>query len=456
MKTGKLFRIAPAGFRLPWIVESAAQIHTVDAEGIPLFRWPNGRWCFAANSFMLQLFRDGLARQPRGGTLGTYAAYLSHLVRYCHAAKTDFHELTDQQFTLFMRTLHGERQHSDEFARIREANTTVDIGRLCLRFLEHVGELSGQKNFVGPGGAIHAKRRQTSQDGITKVTWEHPSFPVGSGNKTRLPISRSQIESLQKAATEHSTSDFQRVRRYIMLRLLEVTGGRRSEVVSLTVQSVRDALAMDKPALSLVTLKRGDRMLRLVPINRHDARFLLEFADRLRKKIVKATCGERADDGILLISETTGRGLRSNTVTQEIWDLAQLSGIEGKACAHMFRHRFITKLFVALIEQHEIENEDSFRRMLINTETFKSSVLEWTGHKRAESLDRYIHLAFSELVGVSTTVDTVMALQSTEAAEHHLAQLERDLSSGASADEAIRRMKDLVADLKVGLRPNSS
>lgn len=455
MKIGQLYRLAQPGFRLPWIVENGVSIYYVDAECLPLMRWPDGRWCFAANSFMLELFRGGLARLPRGGTLGTYAAYLSHLIRFCHAAKTDFHELTDQQFTLFMRTLHGERRVDDELARVREASTTNDIGHLCLRFLEHVGELSGQPAFVGPSGAIHAKRRTTTYRGITRVVWDHPSFPVRSGVRSRLPISLRQIQSLQRAATEHSSSLYQRLRRYVMLRLLEITGGRRSEVMRLTVESVRAAVSMDKPALSLVTLKRRDRLHRLVPISRHDARFLLDFANRAREKVIKATCGKAEDDGILLVSETTGRGLRSNTITQEVWELAHSGGVEGKACAHMFRHRFITKLFVVLIEQHAIENEDSFRRMLVSTETFKNLVLEWTGHKRAESLERYIHLAFAEFAGAGTTIDAVIALRDAEAAQHHLAQLERDLAEGIPPDEAVSRMKLLVADLKAGLRRTS-
>lgn len=452
MKVGQLFRLAPVGFRLPWIVEGGTTIHHVDAECLPLIRWPDGRWCFAANSFMLELFRDGLARLPRGGTLGTYASYLSHLIRFCHAAKTDFHELTDQQFTLFMRTLHGERQVDDELARVRETTTTVAIGHLCLKFLEHAGELSGQPDFVGPTGAIRAKRRTITYRGITRVVWDHPSFPVRSGVRSRLPISLRQIQALQGAATKHSSSLYQRLRRYVMLRLLEITGGRRTEVVGLTVDSVRAAVSMDKPALSLVTLKRGDRLHRLVPISRHDARFLLDFASRARDKVIKATCGKAADDGILLVSETTGRGLRSNTITQEIWELAQRGGVEGKACAHMFRHRFITKLFIALIEQHAIENEDSFRRMLVSTETFKTLVLEWTGHKRVESLERYIHLAFAEFAGVASTIDAVISLRDAEAAQYHLAQLERELADGMPPDEAVRRMKLILADLKAGGR----
>jgi integrase len=456
MKTNQLFRLAPVGFRLPCIVESGTNIHHVDAECLPLMRWPDGRWCFAANSFMLELFRNGLARLPRGGTLGTYAAYLSHLIRFCHAAKTDFHELTDQQFTLFMRTLHGERQVGDELARVREASTTVAIGHLCLKFLEHVGELSGQPDFVGPLGAIRAKRRTNTYRGVTRLVWDHPSFPARSGVRSRLPISLHQIQRLQMAATEHSSSLYQRLRRYVMLRLLEITGGRRTEVVGLTVESVRAAVCMDKPALSLVTLKRGDRLHRLVPISRHDAHFLLDFANRAREKVIKTTCGRAADDGILLVSETTGRGLKSNTITQEIWGLALRGGVEGKACAHMFRHRFITKLFVALIEQHAIENEDSFRRMLVSTETFKSLVLEWTGHRRAESLDRYIHLAFAEFAGAGATIDAVNTLRDAEAAQHHLAQLERDLTEGMRPDEAVRRMKLLLANLNAGLKATSA
>lgn len=55
----------------------------------------------------------------------------------------------------------------------------------------------------------------------------------------------------------------------------------------------------------------------------------------------------------------------------------------------MFRNRFITKLFVALIEQHEFENPDSFRRALLDTETIKQKIQQWTGHANLSSLDVY-------------------------------------------------------------------
>ena len=53
--------------------------------------------------------------------------------------------------------------------------------------------------------------------------------------------------------------------------------------------------------------------------------------------------------------------------------------------------------------------------MLISIETFKQQVLEWTGHKRLGSLDRYIRLTFAELAGLPPTIDAVQGIRNAEA-----------------------------------------
>lgn len=447
----QLYRIAPKGFQLPSIVESEGRIVSIDAEGMPLFRWPNGRWCFPVNSFMFSLLRKNKARDSRGGTLGTYAAYLSHLVRFCSLRKTDFHELTDSLFTEFMTALHSEHRIDDSTALIREPNTTRAIGNVCLNFLSHISTLYSLPNFIGESGVIRAYQKSSSFGKYTVTTWHHSSFPLRSNPRRRSPISARQIERLQSSATDISTSSFQKHRRFLMLRLLEITGGRRSEVALLTVASVRAAAKMAKPALSLITRKRKDNLYRLVPITRHDVRLLLEFIDRPRQKVIKTTCGVSKDSGFVLINSRTGQGLRPNTITQEIYELARAGNMEEQTCAHMFRHRFVTKLFVALIEQHCFETEDAFRKALISTETFKQEVLEWTGHKSTESLDTYIHLAFSEFSGLSRTVDKVHLLNSTESIDRSLSSLQSELLAGMDPHDALARMREIVSDLRSDL-----
>lgn len=448
MKSQQLFTTAKPGFKLPAIIQANGSVYMSDAEGIPFMRWPDGRWCYPANTFMLSLFRRGLARTPRGGTLAIYAWHLSHFIRYCFYKPVDFHKITDQDFSEFMRQLTTDLSEDHQNSRTRVAATTLSIGHSCLNFLQHVGDLFDVPNLVGPTGSITASIKLSTAKGFKSSSWHHHSFPIKSPQRRRFPISKAQIQTLEKSAAQSSASLYQQLRRFIMLRLLEITGGRRSEVAALTVESVLKAQSMSKPALALVTRKRGDDLARLVPISSHDLRLLVDFATRTRKSIVEKTCGRKMDDGKLLVNERTGKGIQSNTVTQEIFEIARAAKMQDQICPHMFRHRFITKRFIALIEQHNLKNTDNFRQRLMDVNGFKEEVLEWTGHKRIESLDRYIHLAFKELRHSEANVESVTRMLNAEAAESELKRLEADLDSGIPPDEAVRRLRNIVADIK--------
>ena len=73
---------------------------TTPAHDIPMLSWPDGRWCLPANIYMLELYHRGLSRKNHGGTLLTYAANITHLLRYCFDNQIDFPDLTDNQFAL--------------------------------------------------------------------------------------------------------------------------------------------------------------------------------------------------------------------------------------------------------------------------------------------------------------------------------------------------------------------
>lgn len=323
------------------------------------------------------------------------------------------------------------------------------IGRVCLDFLKIVGTTCGIDNFVGPKGQIIAEQQEflifsTGSSGRPSVKrfWHHRSFPTPDAKKRRLPIDGGTVAKLHDAVLPASSSIFLRKRRYVMLRLLEITGARRSEVARLTVDSVIEAANMDRPMLKLTTMKKGGNKehVRFVPILRHDIEFLNEFIERNRRLVVKKTCGLSHDHRYVLVSETTGKQLRSNTITQEMRILRIQAKIAAKACAHMFRHRFITKLFVALIEQHDIQNPDHFRKALLDSEQFKQEIREYTGHTRLESLDQYIHLAFAEVTNFRKSLDMASAKQLIQSLVSSLRQLQLELKNDSSTIEAVGRV----------------
>ena len=66
-------------------------------------------------------------------------------------------------------------------------------------------------------------------------------------------------------------------------------------------------------------------------------------------------------------------------------------------------------LFVLLIQRHQFNEPEQFKALL-NTETFKAEVAQWTGHKNIDTLDTYIHLAFQRLVDYSETISSAQMI----------------------------------------------
>lgn len=421
-----------------------------DASHMPLILWPSGHWCFPANAFMLHLVDRGLSRFNRGGTLGTYAAHLAPLLRYCAMNGVDFPELSDSHFTLFVNGLKAARYQPGSLAPKLEPSGVITLASTCLTFLQFVGELYGVP-LVGPNAAIRANLVEGGRrDRRASRKWQHHSFPTASPVRKRLPASSEAISKLRIAAAQHSPTPYVLRRRQIMLSLLEITGARRSEIAALTTKSVERAAAMDAPRLELVTRKgRGKKRARFreVPITKASARLLMEFLRTSRAVVIRRTCGTSADDGALLVNAATGRSLRPNTITQEVAFLARAASLETLICAHMFRHRYITNVFKALVEEHHAESEDSFRKLLLSTEELKTRVCEWTGHSDISSLSDYIHLAFEEVGGVQVAVDAVHAKLAIKEFVSGLNALDFSTMSRADFEKLKQAARDLTAEL---------
>ncbi|MDP1740984.1 hypothetical protein [Polaromonas sp.] len=464
MSPKKLYALTRSDFGLVAYVEPSGHVRELPSGSIPMLSWPDGRWCVPANIFMQELARRGLSRREGGSTLLTYAANLSHFIRFCFNNKVDFHSLRDSQFSMFIRTLAGERKNSQDDLRVRTPNSTIAIGRLCLAFLSSLSTLYGRQ-LVGEHGQIRAEIREAriilaSGKHRTIRYWHHNSFPPASPLKTRLPVSRLAINALRNAVAKCSAasrSPYLKKRRYMMLKLLEILGARRVEIALLTVGSVEGAATMTRPMLEVTTVKGragGTDVMRMIPIARHDVKLLLEFIKFNRKPLIsdlkKAGTIDK-DCGILLLSETSGLGLRPNTITQEISALSRVAEIPERVCAHMFRHRYVTKLFIALIQQHEFDNVESLRSALVSTEDFKRQVLEWTGHKSLQSLEPYLHLAFDELSGARKAVDLALLRNALDSFDASADFIEFELEEGIDPKVQLERTRELVRALRKDL-----
>ena len=461
MHKSQLYTLSNNDYRLPLAIDLRGKTITANADNIPMMSWPNNRWCFEANIYMLELYEKGLNRR-NGGTLKSYAANISHLIRYCFYNQTDFINLSDSQFVMFIKGLQGEQKNLNSSVRKRNANTIISIGRNCLAFLNFVGQFYNQYEFVNKNGRIRAEQKefQIKIEGrhrrktLLRKYWHHNALPAPDSKIKVLPINTNNIKKLRTAIGEISNSLFIKYRRRIMLMLLEVTGGRRGEIASLTIKSVKRACEMQEPMLELITLKRRGDPIRMIPIPRIDLDMLSNFIEKQRRYVIKNTLGLSDDHGYVFISETTGKPIKAQTISQEIFALAKAAGIEEKVHAHMFRHRFITKLFVALIEHHSFVNVDDFRRALLDTTSMMQKVQQWTGHSNLASLEIYINLAFDELSSFNKTYDAVILSRLIDSIRNHVALIRSDVNNDMSPGEVMSQVLLLLDNLEHGLAPS--
>ncbi|MHC8346606.1 tyrosine-type recombinase/integrase [Pseudomonas sp. RT6P73] len=287
----------------------------------------------------------------------------------------------------------------------------------------------------------------------------HAAMPLESRISRRLPITTEQIKRLRLAAfSDQTASAFVKERRRVMIRTLEMTGGRRLELKHLTLASV--AHAGKTGHLRMLVVKQAgktpradapehnDRLTyREIPISDRDTQLLTDYVHVHRAPLMAKHLTTQLDHGYLFVSETSGRPLCANTITFEIQKLRTLAQIAEPVSPHLFRHRFITKIFVAQIMRSKIETLSDFREALMNTQTLKRKVQELTGHKNLASLDIYIHLAWDEAQQLHETSPSIEKLQSLSAITEQLTHLISELDQ-SDLSKNTRTLLDLITSFE--------
>ncbi|MGG2102675.1 tyrosine-type recombinase/integrase [Stenotrophomonas sp. NRRL B-14846] len=314
--------------------------------------------------------------------------------------------MTDNEFRAFvasLKTCEEDRFSSSRSAVNRSNSSVLDIARTAIGFLKCVAESTSDPGLIGPGGRINivehrSVRMPRKKGGNPKVSmhWTHSCLPKPSAKKSRKPISSSDIEKLREATVRVSTSSFLRKRRLVMLRLLEMTGARRGEIELLCCRDIYAAAAMRDPMLRLKTLKSDQNAAREVPVSASDLRLIIEYIEKNRRPLLANLGVAAQDENHLLISATTGKGLKANTITNEIGFIAKAANLETQCCPHLFRHRFITKAVQLIVDRNITQNRSAFRRTIMDSGTLLVHLMQWTGHKDRESFAGYIDLGFDE------------------------------------------------------------
>lgn len=454
---------------------SLRNLVTKNRDNLPFISWPDGSPCLIGNLYIMAVSdragRGGQSlsrRDASGGTVGGIARDVSQLIRYCFNKNIDITDVNDDIFSGFISALRTEVSIDKPTIKVRSENKTNEIARRTLDFLSYVGNFYGIKDFVSPEGIIRGEKRfsevkYNDKNGRRKTkhqeTWIHTSISGGEPLRSRDPIDPNVVLKLREANKETSDRFIQR-RRTCLMDLLENTGARRGELARLKVSDIIAAAKMDDPMLRLDTLKGEDGDERTVPVSKGLLNNLKQHIRIHRNPVVKKFIGLNYDHGYFFVSGTSGRALKSNTLGTEIYKLRQVAGVSEAACAHMFRHAFCTNLFVLLIQRHQFNEPEQFKALL-NTETFKAEVAQWTGHKNIDTLDTYIHLAFQRLVDYSETISSAQMIMTLEYYTKQEQALLANLTKGElSVDQYREELTILHAlrreDMKIAEKRGSS
>lgn len=398
---------------------SVDKLSTRDASNMPFIIWPNGSPCLIGNLYIQSLMnrpgrgQQGLSRKgDKGGSLGDYASKLGQLLRRCYQDGIDPISLSDGKFTDYIVDIRREPSTSNPSQPKKSEASVIATGKVWLDFLGFVGRFYGDNDFVSAEGTIRAREETfvtTTRSGkkITSTYLTHHSFGKPNREHRRLPITKEQITLLKASIRKDTVPATVKVRRACMIDLLTDTGARRTELANLKVADVLRAMEMEHPLLRLDTLKREEGAERYVPVFSTALRKLRQYIEVERRKIMRSVYKGGKDHGYFFVSSTTGKPLTSSVISNEILQLRKLAGIKSQLTAHMFRHAFITNLFILFIQRHQLTNPDQFQQALLDSQTFTAEIISWTGHLDPKSVERYIHLAFRDLSKYTETVSSV-------------------------------------------------
>ncbi|EJN34418.1 site-specific recombinase XerD [Pseudomonas sp. GM80] len=443
-KWAKLHSNLPKGTRIATGVYIDATLLVKDASGLPCMHFPDGTLCYEANAYFVHgLMSKALSMRNKGGSASQYAFALSELVRYVFYNRISFLEITNTRFEQFILSLGVAR---NEKGSIRRNNETIRaIGSRALDFLAFVGEHFGYEMLVGKNGIIKGFRIEPGDHEIIRnrgfgISWYHPCFPDPSSatHKARYPVSDDDIKALKSILPKFTRS---LSRRYsTLLSVLEHTGARIDEASCMLVPDIVEAYRKGDTEVSIRvgTLKRGDNHTRLVPVPKVIVSQWIDYIDTTRRNIVTGNLGVGFDHGFLFINQYTGAPISVDTLKNDINDIKTKAGITGQAHAHLFRHRFITEKLKMLIMRYDYENQDAFKRALIDPMTLKQQVQQWTGHKLLESLDPYIHLAFKEIAQMGKSVKSALFFESVSAAYKYMEDARLEMERGGIGEDEYR------------------
>lgn len=438
----------------------------------PFMYWPSGKPCEPVNMYLLDI-----AHEVTGDSLRSYAAELSHLVRYCGKTPVSIEKLTDADIHALSKQLQDERSRRNPIERARNDNTVRAILSRAIRFLlwyQNTFMLLLRTPLIGEQSVspqINIKRikndKSRSKNRRIEYYYTHSAMPTPESREPKRPIALPVIEDIQRCINRQSLLEersarfvqryrnapallaaqleYMRARRHFMIWMMMHTGLRPSELVEMSVRA-HDKILVTR-TLKLPTKKRRKikAPIRSFPI-------LLNAATVVHRYLTARTtycgtlkgAGGEPNPGDAFFLTLDGEPIKKASLEKDFERLAEDAGYKDvQACLSMFRHRFITYEVTVHLKEF-IENAGKSRQMMtdIDYESILKRVAVKTGHGSVQSLWHYIDLAWEEL-GVWGSIDRAIArLHAADQLFADLLGLQHDIETSGN------RQADRKIDLK--------
>lgn len=415
----------PAMLRLDY--QTGEIISTTDKrEGFYSFVWPNGTTCFLVEIFLADLSDTTKISKADGGTVGTYAKNLSHLVRYCFDCQVDFWDLTHSHIDDLVSRLSNEVNAYGE--RVRNNNTIIGSLAHIVTFLKWVQkEYCTNRNLIGVDTKL-TRYQIKLKAGVYRKRYYSNSYEVfpyklpSATQDPKRPISSAIIKKLWEALAKDKLNAginkrlqtifskqeqkdhilYMYNRRAFQLIMLEATGLRPQELI--TIKASSNQRILDDSKIEIPTLKR-EKSSRIIPIDNRTRIKVQIFLEVHREKLIKRLIkhGMVSDvneiDDVIFLNPETGKMVKPDAAYMEFKRLSNKAGINQKNCQSMFRHRFVTNMvklnLISFMDKNPAKSRYNFAES--DYRTILTKVATFTGHKDPESLLHYIDLAWDEL-----------------------------------------------------------
>lgn len=392
----------------------------------PLLHYPDFRVCWEATDWLIDLWRRGC----KPDTISTYAHKISPFIRYLHINQLSFSDSTDRVLNSFSAYLLESEEKSPNNVRMI-IHRTLDL----LSWLQNEKRLDDQVFGVDdPTARVRCYTRSLSyrrKNGSlgSRSYIHHESIPARTTQTTRSAIADRTIDQLWEATDTFPTS-FRRNRAKSILILLENSGIRRSELINIGISDIDNA--SESGTLMIRSAKaRISNHQRTIPIDNSALDRVRVFIDSDRKAVIEKSISTGAierDTGFVFIS-CFGRPLSTQTISDEIATLRRTSGTEEPAHAHLFRHRYVTRL----IERIHLVIRDLGVNDL--SDSMRHKVMSLMGWSSPDMVQVYNDKFLDEAEGWSLIQSKFQALLEDSNASREIVDLLRDLEGREGVDD---------------------